>query len=155
MAAPEPRTGDPAFRDDDAITHAPIREDERGEGADDRGSRVDPRSVETYLWPGLAAVVVALAVVAGVTAGWAYAIPFAVVAGLAILFFGTHGALARRRQRHYGGVEPARRAVQENADDEVPSVDFKERAEEPDREPEGADSPHEPHADMERGPARR
>jgi hypothetical protein len=147
-------TGDPAFRDDDAITHAPIREEERGDAARGGGGpSVDPRSAETYVWPLAAVVLVGLAVVIGLTAGWVYAIPLAVFAGLAILFFGSHGALARWRQSRHGGVEPARRAVLEDADDPVPSTDFGERAEEPDREPAGADSPHEPHADMGRGPA--
>src|SRR4051794_2425936 len=123
------RHGDPAFRerDDVGITQEPIREEERGAGGnDDRGrrtKRVDPRSAETYVWPFAALSLIGLAVVAGLPAGWAYAIPFAVFAALALAFFGSQGALARLRQRRHGGVEPAHRAVLEDSDDPVPSVD--------------------------------
>src|SRR4051812_29408732 len=110
------RQGDPAFREreDAGITQEPIREDERGGGRAPYGSslseRADPRSAETYVWPLALVALLGLTVVAGLTAGWAYAIPFAVFAGLALFFFGSHGALARLRQRRHGGVEPARQA---------------------------------------------
>ena len=135
------RHGDPAFRDRDdvGITQAPIREEERGGARNGdprrRTERVDPRSAETYVWPFAAVSLIGLAVVAGLAAGWAYAIPFAVFAGLALVFFGGHGALARLRQRRHGGVEPAHRAVLEDSDDPLPGVDFGERAEEPGIEP--------------------
>jgi hypothetical protein len=136
---------------DDSITHAPIREEERGQAARDRRP---PRSAaERYVWPGVGALFVVLAVVVGLMAGWAYAIPFAILAALALLFFGSGGAIARWRQHRYGGVEEAHRAVQEDADDSVPSTDFGERAEEPEQQPAGAESAEEPHADMHRGPA--
>jgi hypothetical protein len=130
MASPDTRQGDPAYSGDSRLTHEPIREEERGRAAP---SGPDRGSAETYVWPGMAVVVVALAVVVGLTAGWAYAIPVAVFVALAAIFFLGHGALARRRQQRYGGVEPARRAVRENADDPVPSVDFEERGDEPAR----------------------
>src|SRR2546421_174481 len=120
--------GDPAFRDrDDAgITQEPIREEERGSARNGdgrrRAERVDPGSAEPYVGPFAAVSLVGLAVVAGLMAGWAYAIPFAVFAGLALAFFGGQGALARLRQRRHGGVEPARRAVLEDSDDPLPSV---------------------------------
>jgi hypothetical protein len=123
--------GDPAFRDDPgAITHAPIREEERGAAGRPNGSsagRLDPRDAQTYVWPFAAIVLVGLAVVAGVAAGWAYAIPFAVLAGLAGFFFVTQGALARLRQHRHGGVEGARRAVAQDSDDPIPTTDFGER----------------------------
>jgi hypothetical protein len=132
MASPDTHQGDPAYSGDSRLTHEPIREEERGR----RGGRGGPDwgSAETYVWPGMAVVVVALAVVIGLTAGWAYAIPVGVFVALAAFFFLGHGALARRRQQRYGGVEPARRAVRENADDPVPSVDFEERGDEPTRQ---------------------
>ena len=136
---------------DDSLTHDPIREEERGEAAPHRGP--DRRRVETYVWPGVGALLIAVAVAVGLTSSWSYAIPFAVLAALAVLFFGSQGAIARWRRRHYGGAEPAHRAVVENADDAVPSTDFGERAEEPDQEAPGGRSAEEPHADMHRGPA--
>jgi hypothetical protein len=120
--------GDPAFREDPgAITHAPIREEERGAGSGRTGERVDPRDPQTYVWPFAAIVLVGLAVVAGLAAGWAYAIPFAVFAGVAAFFFLSQGALARLRQRRHGGVEGARRAVVQDSDEPIPSTDFGER----------------------------
>lgn len=156
MARAQQPVGDPAFRDDPgAITHEPIREDERGsEQGSPRGARVDPTRAQTYVWPFAAIVLAGLAIVAGLAAGWAYAIPFAVFAALAAVFFLGHGALARDRQRRHGGEEPARRAVLEDSDEPVPSTDFGERAEEPGIEP-GTDSTEDPHADLERGPGRR
>jgi hypothetical protein len=96
---------------------------------------VDPRDPQTYVWPFAAIVLVGLAIVAGIAAGWAYAIPFAVLACLAAFFFLGHGALARLRQRRHGGVEGARRAVLEDSDEPIPGTDFGERAEEPGLEP--------------------
>jgi hypothetical protein len=142
MARTREPVGDPAFRDDPgAITHEPIRESERGAGRAPHGSsslgdRVDPGDPQTYVWPFAAIVLVGLAIVAGLAAGWAYAIPFAVLGALAVFFFLGSGALARLRQSRHGGVEPARRAVLEDSDDSVPSTDFGERAEEPGLEPE-------------------
>jgi hypothetical protein len=132
--------GDPAFRDDPgAITHEPIREEERGRSRGPNGSsvadRVDPGDPQTYVWPFAAIVLVGLAVVAGVAAGWAYAIPFAVFAGVAAFFFLSQGALARLRQHRHGGVEGARQAVVKDSDESIPSTDFGERAEEPGVEP--------------------
>src|SRR4051794_5476528 len=133
--------GDPAFRDNPRpITHEPIREEERGAGRAPYGSslgeRGDPRDAQTYVWPFAAIVLVGLAIVAGVAAGWAYAIPFAVFAGVAAFFFLGQGALARLRQSRHGGVEGARRAVVEDSDEPIPSTDFGERAEEPGIEPD-------------------
>jgi hypothetical protein len=132
--------GDPAFRDDPgAITHEPIREEARGRGRARNGSsvadRVDAGDPQTYVWPFAAIVLVGLAIVAGVAAGWAYAIPFAVFAAMAAFFFLSQGALARVRQQRHGGVEGARRAVVEDSDESIPSTDFGERAEEPGIEP--------------------
>jgi hypothetical protein len=139
MARSRQPVGAPAFRDDPgAITHEPIREEERGAGrasGSSLGERVDPRDAQTYVWPFAAIVLVGLAVVAGVAAGWAYAIPFAVFAALAVFFFLSQGALARLRQSRHGGVEGAHRAVLEDSDEPIPSTDFGERAEEPGVEP--------------------
>jgi hypothetical protein len=159
VARSEQPVGDPAFRDDPgAITHEPIRESERGAGRapyrSSVGQRVDPRSAQTYVWPFAAIVLVGLTIVAGLAAGWAYAIPFAVFAGVAIFLFVSHGALAGLRQTRHGGVKGARRAVVEDSDESIPSVDFGERAEEPGIEPQ-ADSTEDPHADLRRGTGRR
>jgi hypothetical protein len=131
--------GDPAFREDTQLTHEPIREEERGRAADGTpGGGPDLRNPQTWLWPGVAVVIVGLGVVAGATAGWAYMIPFVVLGALIAVFFGSHGAITRWRRS-----------------DSIPHFDFGERAEEPEQEPVGADSSHQPHADPRRGPGRR
>jgi hypothetical protein len=131
--------GDPAFRDDAQLTHEPIREEERGRSANGAsGPGPDLRSPQTWVWPGVAVVIVGLGLVAGATAGWAYTIPFAVFGALIAVFFGSHGAVTRWRRS-----------------DSIPNFDFGERAEKPAHEPADADSSHHPHADLRRGPGRR
>src|SRR4051812_21731257 len=108
--ASEAPTGDPAFREHDSpnVTAAPIREEERGRGRDgaagSRRAAVARGDAASYAWSVIAVALVGLALGAGFAAGWAYAIPFAVFAATAVVFFGSHGLVARGRRRRYGGA---------------------------------------------------
>jgi len=81
--------GDPAFRGSSAITHEPVVEEERASPVPD--SRSLRRPLPLALTATLLAIA-GLAVVAGVAVGWQYVIPFAVLAGLVLFFFGFHRA---------------------------------------------------------------
>ena len=163
--AREAPTGDPAFRDHDSpnVTAAPIREEERGRGRDggagSRRAAVARGDAATYAWWTIAVALAGLAVGAGLTAGWAYAIPFAVFAATVVVFFGSHGLVARVRRRRYGGPEAAHRAAIDDSEDSIPALEFAERAEEPGQEPEPARQATagdaESHADLRRGTGRR
>jgi Flp pilus assembly protein TadB len=81
--------GDPAFRGSRAITHEPVIEEERPSPLPDARSLKRP-----FPWA-LGATflaIAAVAVVAGLSVGWQYAIPFAVLAGLILFFVGFHRA---------------------------------------------------------------
>ena len=110
MAAEKP-VGDPAFQGDDRITHEPVVEEERSELA--RPDRA--RRPTTWVIVGAAVGLVALAIVAGAAAGWAYSIPFGVVAILGLVF-----AVLYR-----GAGEANRRA---DGDAAVPDTTFDARA---------------------------
>src|SRR5947209_18976052 len=163
--AREAPTGDPAFRDHDSpnVTAAPIREEERGRGRDGGGGAgrrpVARADIATYAWSVVAVALVGLALGAGFAAGWAYAIPFGVFAAVVLVFFGTHGLVARVRGRRYGGPEAAHRAAIDDSEDSIPALEFGERAEEPGQEPEPARQATagdaESHADLRRGTGRR
>jgi hypothetical protein len=78
------RAGDPAFQGSDAITHEPVVEEQRPPPS------LGPRRAMTKVLLGALVVLVALAVLAGATAGWAYMIPFAIVAALLVMFVAAH-----------------------------------------------------------------
>jgi hypothetical protein len=104
------RAGDPAFQGSDAITHEPVVEEQRPSPS------VGPRRAMTKILLGALVVLVALAVLAGATAGWAYTIPFAIVAALMVMFVAVHS-----RPR-------------DDQDSTVPNVGFEEG---PDAKPSG------------------
>jgi hypothetical protein len=111
MATTDARTrrGDPAFAGDDRITHEPVVEEDRPSPLPDPESLRRP-----FPWAIVAVVLgfAACAVVAGSSAGWAFGVPFGVVAVLAGAFFGTHWSMGR--------AHPA------DSRDSVPKVRFDE-----------------------------
>jgi hypothetical protein len=102
------RAGDPAFAGSSAITHEPVVEEDRPTIADNEGLRRPFPWIVVFTF----AAIAGLALVAGLAAGWAYAIPFVVVAALVAAFI---GALRGRR------TAPA------DSESAVPSIDLDER----------------------------
>ena len=98
---------DPAFAGDERITHEPVVEEERPSPlpSGERLRRPFPWAVA-----GVAGAFAVTAVVAGVLAGGAYTIPFAVVAALAIGSVVFHWLVARNRS--------------DDSDDPVPTLSF-------------------------------
>ena len=96
-AAARKPAGDPALEGDSRITREPVVEDERSELAQPERLR------RPATWAIVAGVValIALAIVAGAAAGWAYTIPFAVVVLLGLVAIALHrgaGAANRRAE---------------------------------------------------------
>ena len=104
------------------VTSAPITEEERAE------TRAEQREVgKPFPWLAGAAVLalIALAVVAVVTAGAQYAIPFVIIAALGALFLATHRTLGMLKTRRYSADS---RAAQDTSaadgDDPIPHLGF-------------------------------
>jgi len=131
-------------------TNAPITEDER------RDTR-DRQSAERRPFPWAVGVgftaLAALAVVAGATAGWAYAIPFAVLAAVAATFVGSHWALGIAQTRRHG-QGPAREAAPDDARDPVPHMGYDEQSQ-LGATAQLSDEEQAAHADMERSSGER
>jgi hypothetical protein len=105
-------------------TNAPITEEERRDTREGAGAQRRP-----FPWAvGIGfAVLAALAVVAGATAGWAYAIPVLVLAAVVAVFVGSHWALGVAQTRRYGRG-PAREAAPDDARDPVPHMGYDEQS---------------------------
>jgi hypothetical protein len=131
-------------------TSDPISEEERQDTRD----RVGPGR-RTFPWAvGVGfAVLTAVAVVAGATAGWAYAIPVLVLGLAAAAFLGSVWALGRAQSRRYRRG-PAREAAADDAGDPVPHTGFDEQSE-LGATAELSDAEQAAHADMERSPGGR
>ena len=131
-------------------TNAPITEEERGRagGREDSVRRPFPWAVGI----GFAALA-ALAIVAGATAGWAYAIPFLVLAVVAAIFVGSHWALGIAQTRRHGRG-PAREAAPDDAGDPVPHMGFDEQSQ-LGATAQLSDEEQAAHADMERSSGER
>ena len=108
------------------VTNAPITEQERAE------TRSQERDLQRpFPWLAGAAVIalVVLALVAALTAGAQYAIPFGVIAALAALFLGTHRALGLMKTRRYSSESrPAEDVAADDGDDPLPHMGFDEES---------------------------
>jgi hypothetical protein len=131
-------------------TNAPISEEERQDTRDRVGARRRP-----FPWAvgiGFAALA-ALGVVAGATAGWAYAIPVLVLAAVAAVFIGAHWALGVAQNRRYGRGR-AREAAPDDARDPVPHMGYDEQSQ-VGATAQLSDEEQAAHADMERSSGER
>jgi len=129
------------------VTSAPIREEERGELA--ASSAPADRPFPWLMGAALVAIV-ALAIVAAVTVGAQYAIPFALIAVIVAVFVGTNRGLSLLSTRRHGEGED-RDAQAADADDPVPSFGFDEESQ-LGQTSELSDEQQQSHADMERSP---
>jgi hypothetical protein len=144
------RRGDPAFAGDDRITHEPVIEQDRESPVPDSDTLRRP-----FPWAVIATVLVVLgvAIVAGASVGWQYAIPFAVLGALIGVFLGVHRAQGRMATVDYpeGRAEDAAAADAENP---VPHLGFDEETQ-LGASSEQSDAERAAHADVERSPGRR
>jgi hypothetical protein len=131
-------------------TNAPITEEERGDTRERVGVRHRP-----FPWAvGIGFVVLAaLAVIAGATAGWAYAIPVLVLAAVVAVFVGSHWALGVAQTHRYGRG-PAREAAPDDARDPVPHMGYDEQSQ-LGATAQLSDEEQAAHADMERASGER
>jgi hypothetical protein len=130
-------------------TNAPISEEERGADRDRAGGERRP-----FPWVALGfAVLAVLAVVAGATAGWAYAIPVLALAAITAVFIGSHRAMGAAQSRRHGGG-PAAEAAADDAGDPVPHIGFDEQSQ-LGATAQLSDEEQAAHADMERASGER
>jgi flagellar biosynthesis/type III secretory pathway M-ring protein FliF/YscJ len=104
------------------VTNAPITEDERAETRAEESNLNQP-----FPWLAGAAVIalVVMAVVAALTAGAQYAIPFVVIAVLAAIFLAVHRTMGRMKTRRYDSESrPAQDVAAEDGSDPVPHLGF-------------------------------
>jgi hypothetical protein len=94
--SPQKRRGDPAFEGSDAVTHAPVIEEERFASSPGLAPLKRPFP---WVMVAIAAGLAGVAVIAGAAAGWSYTVPFAVLAVLVLGFALTSWRLARRADR--------------------------------------------------------
>ena len=104
------------------VTNAPITEEERAE------TRAEERNLnKPFPWLAGAAVIVlvVLAVVAALTAGAQYAIPFGVIALLAALFLIAHRTMGLMKTKRYESESrPAQDVAADDGSDPVPHLGF-------------------------------
>lgn len=131
-------------------TNAPVTEEEREVSRE--GEQVSRRPFPWAVGAGFVALV-AVAVIAGATAGWAYAIPFAVLAGLAVIFVGTHRLLGLVRTERYRSG-PAEEAAPGDARDPLPHMGYDEHSQ-VGATAQLSDEEQAAHADMERSSGQR
>jgi hypothetical protein len=132
------------------LTNAPLTEEERAADRDRAGA--ERRPFPWALGLGFAGLAM-LAVVAGATAGWAYAIPVLVLAAVMAVFLGSHRAMGIAQSRRHGGGH-ARESAADDARDPVPHMGFDEQSQ-LGSTAQLSDEEQAAHADMERASGER